>query len=136
EAFDTLAFGSHLMDEVASCMGGRGKYVAFVGHTTARSHMRWATAAYERARQKYPNIVRISAPVETAEHLETAYQKAKQLLENHPDITGFEGSSVVDVAGIGRAVREAGVQGKTCVMGTSLPSVAGEFLADGSVAKM
>ena len=49
EAFDNLAFGSHLMDELASCMGGSGKYVAFVGHTTARSHMRWATAAYERA---------------------------------------------------------------------------------------
>ena len=133
EAFDNLAFGSHLMDQLASCMGGNGKYVAFVGHTTARSHMRWATAAYERARQQYPKIVRISAPVESAERLETAYQKAKELLAKHPDLEGFEGSSVVDVAGIGRAVREAGLQGKTCVMGTSLPSVAGEFLDDGAV---
>ena len=136
EAFDNLAFGSHLMDELASCMGGSGKYVAFVGHTTARSHMRWATAAYERARQKYPKVVRISAPVETAERLETAYQKAKELLARHPDLEGFEGSSVVDVAGIGRAVREAGAQGRTCVMGTSLPSVAGEFLDDGAVDKI
>src|SRR6188474_1936704 len=67
EAFDNLAYGSHLMDQLASCMGGSGKYVAFVGHTTARSHMRWVTAAYERARQKHPKVVRISAPVETAE---------------------------------------------------------------------
>jgi simple sugar transport system substrate-binding protein len=136
EAFDNLAFGSHLMDELASCMGGSGKYVAFVGHTTARSHMRWATAAYDRARQEYPQIVRISAPVETAERLETAYQQAKELLAKYPDLKAFEGSSVVDAAGIGRAVREAGVQGKTCVMGTSLPSVAGEFLDDGAVDKM
>jgi simple sugar transport system substrate-binding protein len=136
EAFDNLAYGSHLMDELASCMGGSGKYVAFVGHTTARSHMRWATAAYERARQKYPKVVRISAPVETAERLETAYQNAKELLARHPDLEGFEGSSVVDVAGIGRAVREAGAQRRTCVMGTSLPSVAGEFLDDGAVDKM
>jgi len=133
EAFDNLAFGAHLMDELASCMGGSGTYVAFVGHTTARSHMRWATAAYERAKEKYPNIVRLSAPVETAEQLETAYHKAKALLATHPDIKAFEGSSVVDVAGIGRAVREAGRQDKTCVMGTSLPSVAGEFLSDGAV---
>ena len=124
------------MDQLASCMGGAGKYVAFVGHTTARSHMRWATAAYEHARQKYPKITRISEPVETAESLETAYQKAKELLSKHPDISGFEGSSVVDIAGIGRAVREAGVQAKTCVMGTSLPSVAGEFLDDGAVDKV
>jgi simple sugar transport system substrate-binding protein len=136
EAFDNLAFGSHLMDELASCMGGSGTYVAFVGHTTARSHMRWATAAYERAQQKYPKIARISAPVETAERLDTAYQEAKQLLAKHPDLKGFEGSSVVDVAGIGKAVREAGLQARTCVMGTSLPSVAGEFLDDGAVDKI
>ena len=136
EAFDNLAFGSHLMDELASCMGGSGTYVAFVGHTTARSHMRWATAAYERAQQKYPKIVRIAAPVETAERLDTAYQEAKQLLAKHPDLKGFEGSSVVDVAGIGKAVREAGLQTRTCVMGTSLPSVAGEFLDDGAVDKI
>lgn len=136
EAFDNLAFGSHLMDELASCMDGSGKYVAFVGHTTARSHVRWATAAYERAKEKYPKIDRISPPVETAERLETAYQRAKELLAKHPDLKGFEGSSVVDVAGIGRAVREAGLQGQTCVMGTSLPSVAGEFLDDGAVDKI
>ena len=136
EAFDNVAFGAHLMDELASCMGSSGKYVAFVGHTTARSHMRWATAAHERATQKYPKIERISAPIETAERTETAYQKAKELLAKHPDLEGFEGSSVVDVAGIGRAVREAGAQGRTCVMGTSLPSVAGEFLDDGAVDKI
>jgi simple sugar transport system substrate-binding protein len=136
EAFDNVAFGSHLMDQLAACMGGSGKYVAFVGHSTARSHMRWATAAYDRAKEKYPKIERISAPIETAENQETAYQKAKELLAKHPDLQGFEGSSVVDVAGIGRAVREAGLQSKTCVMGTSLPSVAGEFLNDGAVDKI
>jgi simple sugar transport system substrate-binding protein len=136
EAFDNLAYGAHLMDELASCMGGSGTYVAFVGHTTARSHMRWASAALDRAKQQYPKVVRISAPVETSENLQTAYQKAKDLLARNPDLKGFEGSSVVDVAGIGRAVREAGAQGKTCVMGTSLPSVAGEFLDDGAVDKM
>ena len=136
EAFDNLVYGAHLMDELASCMGGSGKYVAFVGHTTARSHMRWATAAYERAKEKYPEIERISGPIETNERLDTAYQKAKELLAEHPDLEGFEGSSVVDVAGIGRAVREAKRQDKTCVMGTSLPSVAGELLADGAVDKI
>jgi len=136
EAFDNLAYGSYLMDQLASCMGGSGKYVAFVGRTTARSHVRWATAAYERAQQRYPGIVRISDPIETGENQETAYQQAKALLAKHPDLEGFEGSSVVDVAGIGRAVREAGAQGKTCVMGTSLTSVAGEFLSDGAVDKI
>src|SRR4029450_10795484 len=99
-------------------MGGSGTYVAFVGHTTARSHMRWATAAHERAQQKYPKIVRISAPVETAERLDTAYQEAKQLLAKHPDLKGFEGSSVVDVAGNGRARRGGRGWGRGVVAGS------------------
>lgn len=136
EAFDNLAYGAHLMDQLATCMGGSGKYVAFVGHTTARSHMRWATAALERAKQQYPKVQRISAPVETNENQETAYQKAKALLAKHPDLKGFEGSSVVDVAGIGKAVREAKAQARTCVMGTSLTSVAGQYLDDGAVDKI
>lgn len=136
EAFDNLAYGAHLMDELASCMGGKGQYVAFVGHTTARSHMRWVGAAYERAKQKYPEVKRVSAPVESGEHLDTAYQVAKNLLAKYPELKGFEGSSVVDIAGIGKAVREAGRQSSTCVMGTSLPSVAGDYLKDGAVDKI
>ena len=57
-------------------------------------------------------------------------------MSEHPEITGFEGSSAVDVAGIGRAVREAGRQRTTCVMGTSSPSIAGTFFTDGSVDKI
>src|SRR5499425_285728 len=136
EAFDNLAFGAHLMDELASCMGGKGRYAAFVGHVSARSHVRWVTAAYDRARQKYPAIERIAGPIETGEDIDTAYQEAKNLLAKYPHVNGFEGSSVVDIAGIGKAVREAGRQGTTCVMGTSLPSVAGEFLNDGAVDKI
>jgi simple sugar transport system substrate-binding protein len=104
EAFDNLVFGAHLMDELASCMGGKGKYVAFVGHLTTRSHMRWVTAAYDRASQRYPKIERIAGPVETNEDLETAYKEAKKVLASYPDLKGFEGSSVVDIAGIDVAV--------------------------------
>ncbi|MBS1806093.1 MAG: autoinducer 2 ABC transporter substrate-binding protein [Acidobacteria bacterium] len=136
EAFDNLAYGAHLMDELASCMGAKGEYVAFVGHTTARSHMRWVGAAYERAKQKYPEVNRVSPPVESGEHLDTAYQQAKKLLAKYPELKGFEGSSVIDIAGIGKAVREAGRQNSTCVMGTSLPSVAGDYLSDGAVDKI
>lgn len=136
EPFDNLAYGAHLMDELASCMGHKGEYVAFVGHKTARSHMRWVGAAYERAKAKYPEIKRVSEPVESGEHTDTAYQQAKKLLAQYPELNGFEGSSVVDIAGIGKAVREAGRQKSTCVMGTSLPSVAGDYLKDGAVDKI
>jgi len=133
EAFDNKAFGRHLMDELAACMGGRGTYVAFVGHRSAQSHLEWVQSAYARAHTRYPRITRLGGPIESLEHTETAYAKAKRLLREHPEVTGFEGSSAVDVAGIGRAVREAGRQRTTCVMGTSSPSIAGSFFTDGAV---
>lgn len=133
EAFDNDAFGAHLMDRLAACMGRRGTYVAFVGHLTAQSHIEWVKAAYARARQRYPQLRRLGGPIVSEEKTDVAYRQAKALLRAHPEITGFEGSSAVDVAGIGRAVREAGRQRSTCVLGTSSPSIAGPFFADGAV---
>jgi simple sugar transport system substrate-binding protein len=133
EAFDNAAYGAHIMDNLAKCMGGSGKYVAFVGHLTAQSHMEWVKGAVEQAKSKYPNVQRIGGPLEGVEDANVAYQKTKELLAKYPDIKGFEGSAATDVAGIGRAIQEAGLQNKTCVMGTSIPSIAGKYLTDGSI---
>jgi simple sugar transport system substrate-binding protein len=133
EAFDNAAFGAHLMDNLARCMRGSGSYVAFVGHLSAQSHVEWARAALRRARQRYPGIRRIDSPLETLENEERAYRTAKRLLARYPDLEGFETSSAISVAGVGRAVREAGRQRQTCVMGTSIPSIARSYLRDGSV---
>ena len=136
EAFDNTAYGAHIMDSMAKCMGGSGKYVAFVGHLTAQSHMEWVKGAFDEAKSKYPNVQRIGGPIEAVEDANVAYQKTKELLSKYPDIKGFEGSAATDVAGIGRAIKEAGLQDKTCVMGTSLPSIASKYLTDGSIDKI
>lgn len=136
EAFDNTAYGAHIMDSLATCMGGSGKYVAFVGHLTAQSHMEWVKGAFDEAKSKYPNIHRIGGPIEGLEDANVAYQKTKELLSKYPDIKGFEGSAATDVAGIGRAIQEAGLQNKTCVMGTSIPSIVNKYLPDGSVDKI
>jgi simple sugar transport system substrate-binding protein len=133
EAFDNRAFGAHLMDKLAACMGGSGSYVAFVGHRSAQSHMQWVRAAKARAETSYPAIERIGRPIESLEDEEIAYRKAKAVLAAHPDIEGFQSSSAASVAGIGRAIREAGRQDTTCVMGTSSPRTVGGHLFDGSV---
>jgi simple sugar transport system substrate-binding protein len=132
EPFDNRAFGGHLMDSLAGCMGGSGTYVAFVGHRSAQSHREWVRGAEARAKG-FPGIRRIGRTLESLEDPNVAYRKAKTVLAQHPDIGGFEGSSAEDVAGIGRAVREAGRQDTTCVMGTSTPRTVGSLLTDGSV---
>jgi simple sugar transport system substrate-binding protein len=133
EPFDNAAFGAHLMDNLAGCMGGSGTYVAFVGHSSSQSHREWVKSAAARAEAKFPDIQRIGRPLESLENPNVAYRKAKAVLARHPDVKGFQGSSAEDAAGIGRAVREAGRQGTTCVMGTSTPGTVGSLLTDGSV---
>jgi len=136
EAFDNKAYGAQMMDNLAKCMGGEGQYVAMVGHLTAKTHMDWVQGALDQAKAKYPKVKRVEGPIESKEDENVAYQNAKALLKKYPDIKGFEGSAGTDVAGIARAVQEAGLQDKTCVMGTSIPSVGKKYLADGSIDKI
>jgi simple sugar transport system substrate-binding protein len=136
EAFDNDAYGAVIMDNLQECMGGSGKYVAFVGHLTAESHMQWVTGAFDQAAEKYKDIERVEDPIEGLEDANVAYQKTKELLAKYPDLKGFEGSAATDVVGIGRAIQEAGLQDETCVMGTSIPSITNKYLEDGSIDKI
>lgn len=133
EAFDNTAYGAEIMDGLATCMGSKGKYVQFVGALTAETHNAWVKGAYEQQQAKYPDMARISDPIESKEDENTAYARAKELLTRDPDIKGFEGSAATDVAGIARAVQEAGRADDTCVVGTSIPSIAGKYLTDKSI---
>ena len=136
EAFDNAAYGAGMMDDLAKCMGGSGKYVAFVGHLTAKTHMEWVAGALDEAKKKYPGVTRVEDPIESNEDENVAYQKAKEILAKYPDIKGFEGSAGTDVEGIARAVEEAGKADSTCVMGTSTPQASAKYLADGSIDKI
>jgi simple sugar transport system substrate-binding protein len=136
EAFDNAAYGAHMMDELAKCMGGSGGYANIVGHLTAKTHMEWAQGALDQVNKTYPGIRRVADPVESEENTDVAYNRAKELIARNPDIKGILGSAATDVAGIGRAVQEAGLQNQVCVMGTSVPSVASQYFGDGSIDKI
>lgn len=132
EAFDNVAFGANLNVRLAKCMGGSGKWAVFVGSLTSKTHNQWADGGITNAK-KNPGMTLVESKQETADDADQAYQKAKELIRKYPDIKGFQGSASTDVAGIGRAVEEAGLEGKTCVYGTSLPSIAGKYLDSGAV---
>ncbi|BCL80868.1 autoinducer 2 ABC transporter substrate-binding protein [Ktedonobacteria bacterium brp13] len=136
EAFSNASYGSSMMDTLAQCMGGQGQYAFMVGSLTASSHMQWAQAAQSEAQQKYPGITRVTAPVESNEDANVAYQKTKALLAKYPNIKGFIGSAATDVIGIARAVTEMGLAGKVCIAGTSLPSLAGSYIKSGTIYKI
>ena len=98
--------------------------------------MEWVGAAYDYQTKNLPDMKRVETPIESTDNQETAYQRAREILAKYPDIAGFQGSAGNDVPGIARAVKEAGLQDKVCVMGTSIPSVASQYLEDGSIDKI
>lgn len=133
EAFDNTWYGGQIMENLASCMGEEGEYVQFVGGYTAQSHMQWVEGGYDVQTANYPGMTRMEEPIESKEDETVAYERAKEILAKYPNIKGFQGSASTDVAGIGRAVQEAGLQDSICVMGTSIPSITNKYLEDGSI---
>ncbi len=132
EAFDNVAFGANLNKRLEKCMGGEGKWTVFVGSLGSKTHNQWADGGIGNAK-KNAKMILVDAKQETADDADKAYEKAKEILTKHPDIKGFQGSASTDVAGIGRAVEEAGLNDKICVFGTSLPSIAGKYIETGAV---
>jgi simple sugar transport system substrate-binding protein len=133
EAFDNSAYGAALNDRLAACMHNEGKWATFVGSLGSRSQVQWANGGIDNAKKKFPKMALVETNLETNNDGEHAYQQAKEVLRKHPDIKGFQGSSSLDVLGIGRAVEEAGLVGKVCVYGTGLPTEAGKFLESGAI---
>jgi simple sugar transport system substrate-binding protein len=132
EAFDNVAFGANLNKRLEKCMGGEGKWTVFVGSLGSKTHNQWADGGIANA-AKNSKMMLVDAKQETADDADKAYEKAKEILTKHPDIKGFQGSASTDVAGIGRAIEEAGLNDKVCVFGTSLPSIAGKYIETGAV---
>jgi simple sugar transport system substrate-binding protein len=133
EAFDNAAFGAGLMDRLAAEMGEEGEYAVFVGSLGSKTHNEWVDGAIARQQEAYPNMTLVGDKNESFDDSEIAYQKAKEILAAYPNIKGFQGSASTDVAGIGRAVEEAGLQDEVAVVGTSLPSIAGDLLDSGAI---
>ena len=133
EAFDNKSYGEHLMEALAKMMNYEGEYAVYVGSLTSKTHNEWVDAAVALQQSKYPKMKLVADKIETNDDQQVAYAKTKELLRAHPNVKGFEGSASTDVAGIGLAVEEAGLEDKTAVVGTSLPSIAKKYLPTGAV---
>ena len=133
EAFKNEDFGATLMENLAQCMGGEGKYAVFVGSLTSQTHNQWVDGAIAHQEANYPDMELVGDRNETFDDQQQAYAAAQEVLRANPDIKGMQGSASTDVAGIGLAVEERGIEEQTCVVGTSLPSIAGQYIETGAV---
>ena len=133
EAFVNEAFGAKLMEGLATCMGGTGEYAVFVGSLTSQTHNQWIDGAVAYQKENFPDMTLVGDRNETFDDAQKAYEKAQEVLRAFPDVKGMQGSASTDVAGIGLAIEERGMEDDTCVFGTSLPSIAGQYIETGAV---
>lgn len=133
EAFDNTQYGEHFMEVLGEMMKGKGEYTTFVGSLTATSHNEWVDGSTKVQAAKYPDMKLVSNKNETTEDSEKAYQKTKELLKAYPNLVGFQGSAMTDAPGVARAIEEVGKNDSTFVIGTSLVSVAGQYLETGAI---
>lgn len=132
EAFDNAAYGAALNEKLSSCMGNKGKWTSFVGSLGSRTHIQWVEAGASNAK-KHAGMTLVDAKNESFDDANKTYEKAKEILRKHPDIAGFQGSAGNDVIGIGRAVEEAGLAGKVCVVGTGLATPSAKLIESGAI---
>jgi len=132
EAFDNADYGKALNVRLAECMGNKGKWTTFVGSLGSRTHMQWVGAGEENAKQ-HPDMELVDPNNESFDDANATYEKAKEILRKHPDIKGFQTSAGNDVLGVGRAIDEAGLSGKVCLVGTGLPNPSADLLESGAI---
>lgn len=133
EAFQNKDYGENFMNELGTLTGGKGKYIQFVGSLTSVSHNEWCDAAQALQEKSYPDMECVGR-YETADDTTSSYDQTKELLTANPDITAIEGSASTDVVGAAQAVEELGLAGKVQIVGTSMTSIAKQYVDDGTIA--
>lgn len=140
EAFTANDFGAAIMDKLAMEMGETGKYAIMVAYTTSTTHMEYATAEANRQKEAYPNMELINGgaipSAESQESMDTAYERAKEILKANPDLTGFIGTASTDIPGIAKAVEELGLAGKVKIVGVTTPNEVKDYIDNGTVSAL
>lgn len=135
EAFTADDFGAAIMDALASDMGEKGKYAEMVAYTTSTTHMEYANAQKARQEEAYPDMELINdgavPTCESEESIDTAYERAKEVLKANPDLKGFTGVASTDCPGIAKAVEELGLDVK--VVGVGTPNEFKPYVESGTI---
>lgn len=133
EAFDNNEYGEHFMEKLGPLMEEDGEYALMVGALTSASHNQWVDASKAYQEANFPNMSQAGDKIESNDDQDQAYEKTKETLKAFPNLKGIQGSAMADVAGAARAVEEAGKAGEIKIVGTSLVSVSGKYVRDGSI---
>jgi len=135
EAFDNAEYGAHFFQAGMDwSRKDTGQYAVYVGFLTSPTHNQWAQGGIDHQRKNYPGWELISGKqIECEENTEISYAKTKEIMQAHPGVTYFQGSSSADPPGAARAIDELGLNDTVFVCGTSMPRGSEDSLRNGSM---
>lgn len=123
EMLDNTKFGELMMDELNKYSKGKaGTYAIYVGSLTVPAHNKWADAAINRQKEKYPQLKFINKyPV--SEDRNASRQTALDLLKTYPDLVGIICMGSEGAPGVAKALKEKKLKNKIVVLGVTTPNV-------------
>lgn len=130
---DDKEYGQHVWDLLVQEMGDKGDYAIITGGLSASNLNTWIDAGLSYAKKQYPGLNLVTDKVPTDEKQQVAYQKTLDLIKAYPKLKGIVGISTPAPLGAAQAVQEKGMKDSIAVVGTSLPTDSGPYLADGSL---
>ena len=127
------AYGEAHMEAFAKALGGKGKYIVYVGSLTVPLHNKWADFAIALQKSKYPDMQLVTDRFGVAENVDDSYKTALDQMRAHPDLAGILTFGSQGPIGAARAVEERGKIGKVIVVGGFSPGQGAKFIKSGSI---
>jgi simple sugar transport system substrate-binding protein len=126
-------FGERHMESLAKTMGGEGKYIVYVGSLTVPLHNKWADAAIDYQKAKYPKMELVADRFGVAESIDDSFKTALDMIRAHPDLKGILAFGSQGPVGAARAVEERGKIGKVAVVGPFSPGQGAKYIKSGAI---
>ncbi len=133
ELTSVAGFGEQHMEGLAAAMGGKGKYIVYVGSLTVPLHNKWADAAIALQKQKYPEMQLAADRFGVAESLDDSYRTSLDEMRAIPDLHGILAFGSQGPIGAARAVEERGKIATVAVVGPFSPGQGAKYIKSGAI---
>ncbi|MEO5805510.1 substrate-binding domain-containing protein [Devosia sp.] len=118
---------------LAEKMGGKGKYVVYVGSLTVPLHNQWADFAIAYLKANFPEMTMVGDRYGVAESADDSRKTALDVLAANPDLGGFLTFGSQGPIGAGRALEEQRLGDKVSLVGSFSPGQGSALLKAGII---
>lgn len=133
EMVSAQGYGEAHAELLAQKMGGKGKYVVYVGSLTVPLHNKWADFAIAYLKKKYPDMQLVGDRYGVAESVDDSRKTALDVLAANPDLGGFLTFGSQGPIGAGRALEERHLCDKVPLVGSFSPGQGSALLKSGCI---